>query len=308
MNINGEPRSRGRVIGEWLLWTTAGLTVLAAHAGAVALMLREPPIELADGAPPAAIMIELAPEPEAVITEETEVSSETVDAEEIKTASNEPLPEPMQEPPVQPLPEPPPPEPVVEEEVVEKIVEPPPVVPEPLPEPIEEIDPIDEMVMAQLDNIEVPIPMVRPPVPEPQVEKKQEAKPKKVVKKQQTPPASQAARQAKADVTQSNRTAARQTNSGSGSNMSPAKWNSRVHAHIVKRSKSLSGKFRIDAIVGLYFTFDPSGNVTSVSVRRSSGNPALDEAAASMVRRASPLPAPPANTPNFLSVSLKIES
>lgn len=307
MNIHGEPRSRGRVIGEWLLWTTAGLTVLAAHAGAVALMLREPPIELADGAPPAAIMIELAPEPEAVITEETEVSSETVDAEEIQTASNEPLPEPMEEPPVQPLPEPPPPEPVVEEEVVEEIVEPPPVEPEPLPEPVEEIDPIDEMVMAQLENVEVPIPMVRPPVPEPPTEKKQEAKPKKVVKKQQPPPASQAARQAKADVTQSNRNAAQAVSSGAGRSVTPAKWQSRLMSHLERRKKypSEARSNREEGTVYVRFRIDDSGNVLSVSLSRSSGYPSLDNAVLAMVQNASPVPAPPAGVNKTITAPVR---
>ena len=131
-----EPRSTKRVVGEGLLWTTAGLLIATAHAGAVAVLLREPDMVVADSGPPPAIMIELAPEPEAVNTEENEISTEQVDAEEVKTATSEPLPEPIPETVDQPLPEPPPSEPEPEPEVAEALPEPPPVVePEPLPEP-----------------------------------------------------------------------------------------------------------------------------------------------------------------------------
>ena len=116
MNAYEDRRSAGRVVGEWLLWTSAFLTIGAVHAGAVAYMLRSPDVVVADGGPPPAIMIELAPEPEAVITEENEISTEQVDAEEVKTATSEPLPEPVPEPVEQPLPEPPPPEPEPEPE------------------------------------------------------------------------------------------------------------------------------------------------------------------------------------------------
>ncbi|MEC9463721.1 MAG: energy transducer TonB, partial [Pseudomonadota bacterium] len=219
-----EPRSTKRVVGEGLLWTTAGLLIATAHAGAVAVLLREPDMVVADSGPPPAIMIELAPEPEAVNTEENEISTEQVDAEEVKTATSEPLPEPIPEPVEQPLPEPPPPEP--EPEVAEALPEPPPVVePEPLPEPEPEIDPIEQMVRAGLENVEVPIPMMRPPPPKREVEKKDPA-PKKVAKKQVQPPASQAARTAKAEVAQSNRNAAAATANGAGRSVSPAKWQS----------------------------------------------------------------------------------
>ncbi len=62
---DGLRRSRAARMGEVALWSAAGLVVFAAHAYAVALMLREPEAVLADDSPPAAIMIELAAEPEA---------------------------------------------------------------------------------------------------------------------------------------------------------------------------------------------------------------------------------------------------
>jgi protein TonB len=301
-----EPRSTRRVVGEGLLWTTAGLLIATAHAGAVAVLLREPEMVAADSGPPPAIMIELAPEPEAVVTEETEISTEQVDAEEVKTASSEPLPEPIPEPVEQPLPEPPPPEPEPEPEVAEAIPEPPPVIePEPLPEPPPEIDPIEQMVMAELENVEVPIPMMRPPKPE--VEKRKEPAPKKVVKKQVQPPASQAARTAKAEVAQSTRNAAAATANGAGRSVSPAKWQSRLMSHLERRKRypSAARSNREEGTVYVRFRIDDSGNVLSVSLSRSSGYPTLDSAVLDMVRAASPVPAPPAGVNKTITAPVR---
>jgi len=302
-----EPRSTKRVVGEGLLWTTAGLLIATAHAGAVAVLLREPDMVVADSGPPPAIMIELAPEPEAVNTEENEISTEQVDAEEVKTATSEPLPEPIPEPVEQPLPEPPPPEPEPEPEVAEALPEPPPVVePEPLPEPEPEIDPIEQMVMAELENVEVPIPMMRPPPPKREVEKKEPA-PKKVAKKQVQPPASQAARTAKAEVAQSNRNAAAATANGAGRSVSPAKWQSRLMSHLERRKRypSASRSNREEGTVYVRFRIDDSGNVLSVSLSRSSGYPALDSAVLDMVRAASPVPAPPAGVNKTITAPVR---
>ncbi|MDQ0423424.1 TonB family protein [Rhizobium sp. CRIBSB] len=302
-----EPRSTKRAIGEGLLWTAAGVLIAAAHAGAVAVLLREPEMVLADSGPPPAIMIELAPEAEAVITDETEISNEQVDAEEVKTATSEPVPEPVQEPVEQPLPEPPPPEP--EPEVAEALPEPPPLIePEPLPEPIPEIDPIEQLVMAELENVEVPIPMMRPPVPKPVVEKKKEPAPKKVVKKEQVqPPASQSARTAKAEVAPSTRNAAAATASGAGRNASPAKWQSRLMSHLERRKRypSESRSNREEGTVYVRFRIDDSGNVLAVSLSRSSGYPTLDNAVLDMVRAASPVPPPPPGVNKTITAPVK---
>lgn len=303
-----EPRSTRRVVGEGLLWTTAGLLIATAHAGAVAVLLREPEMVIADSGPPPAIMIELAPEPEAVITEENEISTEQVDSEEVKTATSEPLPEPIPEPVEQPLPEPPPPEPAPEPEVAEALPEPPPLIePEPLPEPVPEIDPIEQMVLAELENVEVPIPMMRPPVPKPEVEKKKEPAPKKVVKKQVQPPATQAARTAKAEVAQSNRNAAAAAANGAGRSVSPAKWQSRLMSHLERRKRypSAARSNREEGTVYVRFRIDDSGNVLSVSLSRSSGYPTLDSAVLDMVRAASPVPAPPAGVNKTITAPVR---
>lgn len=325
--VGGPSRSTASKLGEALLWTTAGLSVFLAHAGALAMLLREPPMEAADDSPPAAIMIEMAAEPVAEQVEEEQIAPDEVEAEEVQTAAAEPLPEPVmelpKEPPVIPPPEvtpepepepvtesipdpePPPPEPLPEPPPPEEVVE-----EEPLPEP-EEIEPVEETV-ASLENVEVPLPISRPPPPpekkepEKKVEKKKEP-PKKVAKKPTPPPAaSKAQMQAKAQVQQSNRTAAAQSASGSGSSMSPARWQNRVRQHILRRVKK-PGQIQQRVVVTVTFTFDRSGNVLSVRARNSSGNPALDEAAVSIIRRSSPLPAPPPDVPTSLTVPVEFK-
>lgn len=292
-------RSPGWAFGELLLWTIAALCVAAVHAGAVALLIQEPGMVAEDAAPPAAIMIELAPEPVAEVTEEEQIVPDQVDAEEIKTASHEPVPEPVEEPLPEPMPQPirePPVEEVVEQ-LPEPVIEPPPMLPKPLPEPVEEIDPIEQMVMAQLENVAVPIPVVRPPPPKPV-----KAKPKKALEKKRAetprtppPPASEAARKAKVETAQSDRTAAKATSTGGGRNVSPAKWQSRLMSHLERRKRypSEARSNREEGTVYVRFRIDDGGKVLSVSLSRSSGHSSLDQAVLDMVRRASPVPAPP---------------
>ncbi len=91
-------------------WTVCALLVVAAHAGAVALLSRTIPATLP--AVPDAIMIDLAPEPDA-------------------TPSPPPAPPPAPETPPPPAPAPPPPEPPPPETPPVAVPDPPPPVPEP---------------------------------------------------------------------------------------------------------------------------------------------------------------------------------
>lgn len=306
-------RSPGRAFGELLLWTIAALCVATVHAGAVALLMKETDIVAEDAAPPAAIMIELAPEPVAEVTQEEQIVPDQVDAEEIKTASHEPVPEPVEEPLPEPMPQaiPEPPVGDVVEQLQEPVIEPPPMVPEPLPEPIEEIDPIEQMVMAQLDNVAVPIPVGRPPPPKPVKEKPKKAPEKKRAEKPRTapPPASQAARKAKVEVAQSDRTAAKVTSTGGGRNVSPAKWQSRLMSHLERRKRypSEARSNREEGTVYVRFRIDDGGNVLSVSLSRSSGHSSLDQAVLDMVRRASPVPAPPPGVGKTITAPVRFD-
>ncbi|CAD7030319.1 energy transducer TonB [Pseudorhizobium endolithicum] len=304
------PSHAGR-FAEMALWSSAALVVLTAHISAAAVLLRQEPAPPAENGPPAAIMIELAAEPEAANTEEDQVATEEVDSMEVASKQlepveeppPEPLPEPVEPPPpeeiaepVEPEPEPVEPEPVEEPEPEPEITE---TIPEPPPEPVEEVDPLEQQMIAALENVEVPLPVSRPPPPpEPKKE------PPKRVRKQ--PQASKAAQQAKLQTKQSDRTAATQTTTGSSKpSVSPAKWKSRVQSKIARNARRCPGNDTGTAAVR--FSFDGSGNITSVSLSRSSGNSAIDNYIVAAVRRASPIPAPPAGVPSYLDQGLRCE-
>lgn len=289
--------SGGRTLGrfsELALWTGASLAVLTAHVGAAAWLLREQPVVASSAEPPAAIMIELAPEPVAEQVEEQEISPDAVESAALEET---PIEEPIKpEEPVEPEVTPPEPiEEVVPEEVVEEVVEPDPVIPE------EEIDPIQELVETQLENVEVPIPVTRPPPPKTEVVKKDVPKKKEVVKKEE--PKKQKIVQTQKEsvkgqvqVEKSSKTAASQTARGSSaSSISPAKWQSRLAAYLERRKRYPNGakSRREEGIVSVQFTIDSSGNVLNSRIVGSSGYPELDGEILSLLKRVSPVPAPP---------------
>lgn len=277
---------------ELVLWGTAGLVSLAIHVGGAAWVMRERLIEMADSAPPPAIMVELAPEPEAINTEMNEISDEMENSLEVNSETIEPVEQPEE------IIEQPTSEEIQPEELVEEIAEAEPVETlEPEPEP--EIDPVEEQVMTELENVEVPIPVFRPqqveekPVEKPKTKKKELAK---KPERKKPAPSSKASTEAAAQVTQSNRNAANQRTAGMGfGSVSPAKWQSRLMAHLERRKRYPSGARQRGEQGTAYvrFRIDDAGNVLSASLARSSGFPELDNEVVEMVRRASPVPAPP---------------
>jgi protein TonB len=329
MSIVVSQTAPGGRVGEVALWGAAGLLMLSVHVGGAAYLMRQSPEELSDNAPPAAIMIELAPEPEAVNTEDEQIAPDMQEQEEVLSEQTEPVEEPVEpveqaEPmppePVEPPPpevaelppEPTPPEPVVEEPPPEPEPEMTQTIPEPPPEPVEEVDPIEEHQTAVLENVEVPLPAVRPPLlaEKPPEEKKPEPKKpptRKVEKpKQQQQQARQQQAEAKAQVQQSDRTAASQTSTGLfSSRVSPQQWMTRVRTKIARYARRCPGNDT--GIVTVRFSFDGSGNIGSVAVARSSGNPAIDDYVTSAVRKASPIPAPPSGAGSSLSQPVKCE-
>jgi protein TonB len=278
------------------LWTSAGIVALAAHAGALAWALREPPVEMADAAPPPAIMIEMAAEPEAINTEANEISEQMKNSQEVNSDTVEPVEQPEE------IVEQSTPDDIQPEKPVEKIAEnePEPVeTMEPEYEPEPEIDPVDEQVMTELENVEVPIPVFRPTPQEKKPVEKPKSKKKELSKKQERKkpaPPSKASTEAAAQVTQSNRNAANQRTAGMGfGSVSPAKWQSRLMAHLERRKRYPSGARSRGEQGTAYvrFSIDDAGNVLSASLARSSGFSELDSEVVEMVRRASPVPAPP---------------
>ncbi len=78
--------------------------------------------------------------------------------------------------------------------------------------------------------------------------------------------------------------------------MSPATWQSRLMSHLERRKRYPAGaRARGETGVAyVRFRIDDAGNVLSANLARSSGFPELDAEVVDLVRRASPVPAPPA--------------
>ncbi len=279
--MNGATDSIGvrESFSELALWAGASLLVLSLHVGAAMWLLREPDMIAADDTPPAAIMIELAETPEATETEENEISPDELMSD--ASAAAEKVEEPVDEP-------------VLEQEVVQDE-----------PEPVEE-EPREEI--AQLDKVEVPLPVAKPKPPEPKKEIVKKDKPKKKPVKQREQASAKQAVKAQAQVTQSSRNAARQSASGLfASSMTPARWQSRLMAHLERRKKYPSGakSRREEGTVYVRFRIDDSGKVLSATLARSSGWPELDNEVLSLVQRASPVPAPPPDVNKTITAPVK---
>jgi periplasmic protein TonB len=269
-----------------LRWGAAALTVAAVHGGAAWVGVNWRPTEAAAGAPEPAVMIELAAlsvAPEAP-PEELPVAQERAE------------------------PEPPPPEPVREE--------PPP--PEPEPEPLPEPTPVEqpEIKLPELPQIPTLDAVLLPPPPEPKlVEKKPEPKLKIVEKPKPKPkakvverkPVEQRAKEAVAPKPSEQRAAAPTSaaqSTASQPTVSTASWRGSLIAHL-NRYKRFPGGAN-PGTVQVAFTIDRSGNVLSSRVVGSSGDSALDAEAAAMIRRASPVPAPPAGVGGGGAISLSV--
>jgi len=296
---------------EGTLWTLAGLVAIGAHLGAAAWAMREPPALPASDTPPAAIMVELAPEIVAPEVDEQNIATDREVAQQVKAEELQPVEEELEtEEVVQPDPEATPvdePERIIAEEP--EVAEAEPVEAEPLEQaPVEEVDAIEEAVTAQLEDVEVPLPTSRPPPPERKVEKEEP----KAERPRRKPPAKRPAPSRNADVArvqtrQADVAAASQTSSGSGSNISPARWQSRLLAHLERRKRypAASRSRREQGTAYVRFRIDDAGNVVSASLARSSGFPALDEEVVAMVLRASPVPAPPPGVNKNITVPVR---
>ncbi len=300
------PRSRQSRLGEIALWSVAALVMISVHAAGAYYLMQEKPEEQGDNAPQAAIMIELAALPEAVNTEETVEANDEVETEEVKSNVTQPVEEP---PPVEPAPVPVP-EPVVEEPPVEPEPTPevpPEVVQQPVeepapPEPVQEVDPIEQQQVAELENVEVPLPVLRPPPPPPvqkKVEKEKEPEKKRVQKPTLAPQQSQRRDIAKAEATQSDRTAASRNSAGSASSsVSPADWASKVQSAVARRI--VRGAGRSGMTVTVSFVVQNDGSIGRLSVVKSTGDEAVDAKIKSSIGRASVSTPPPGAQTSFV--------
>lgn len=258
-------------------WSVAALVVLTVHgAGAYALhsahVHHQP-----EGEPPAAIMLELDP-----VAQAPEAAQDSA----IPSAETSPHPDQAEYEPQPQAEHAESKEPVIEE-----------------PQELAAADPAEEVP----EVIEAPKPeIVLPKVAEkPKNEKKPEPKPEKPkhkprhrekAGKTQKAAETQAASAPQINAQNSSRMAAslnRQSNASAG--ISPAKWQSKVQAHLERKKRTAQRRLgRADkGIVQIAFVIDAGGNVISARISGTSGNPQVDQAALSAVKAASPVPAPP---------------
>lgn len=306
---------------EAALWGGAAALVLAVHVGGGLWALQRPADVAADDLAPAAVMIDLAPEPVAPPAEEEQITPDLADAEETPEPTEAPPPEPDLTPP--PLPEPLPqeltppevlpepelappplPEPLPEELTPPEVLPepepelPPPPLPEPLPEELTAPGtPPSEVAVTRPVARPADLPKVapeeieRPPAPERAAQKPQSAAAKKA--EVQAPPAE--------------KVAAPQTAQGGVGSVSPKSWQSKLMTHLERRKRyppAAKGRGE-EGVVYVRFTIDDDGRVLSSGVARSSGHPDLDKAVLDLVRRASPVPAPPPGVARAIIVPVR---
>lgn len=269
-----------------LRWGVAAVAVAAAHGGAAWVGVNWRPTEAAAGAPEPAVMIELA-----ALSVAPEAPPEDLPVAEQRAE-----------------PEPPPPEPVRET-----------TPPEPEPEPVPEPTPVEqpEIKLPELPQIPKLDAVLLPPPPELKpVEKKPEPKPRIVEKKEkpkpkpkvvERKPVEQRAKEAVAPKPSEQRAAAPSSaaqGTASQPTVSTASWRGSLIAHLNRYKRFPGGAS--PGTVQVAFAIDRSGNVLSSRVVGSSGDSALDAEAAAMIRRASPVPAPPAGVGGGGAIALSV--
>lgn len=260
-------------------WLGAGAAVLMAHAAGAYALHASIPEMVPDGEPPAAIMMELDPVPQAPEVEEDSIAPSAEASQNPDEAEIEP------EKPVEQVEEVKPEEPVEEPQEVAEA------------EPVEEEVP--EIIEAPKPEVVLPKVVEKPKVEkkEPKQEKpKEKPKPKEKAKKTQKAEQTQAASAPQINAQNSSRVAAnanRQSSASAG--VSSAKWQSKVQAHLERKKRTAQRKLgRGDkGVVQIAFVIDAGGNVLSARVSGTSGNPQVDQAALTAVKAASPVPAPP---------------
>ena len=278
------PTLRARRWPGLLRWSAAALAVAAAHVAALWIALNWQPAhaEAAAGAPEPAIMIELA-----AVSIAQEAPAETLPPAPEPVAPETP-PEPVKEtPPAEP--EPPPPEPVVEKPIEAPLESEPQPTPVQLPEP--------EIRLPELPTIPDALAVLAPPPPEPpkRVEKPAARKPPPKPRVVERKPVERPRQREAAAPPPAPPRAEAPNPASSGAvaqpSVSTASWRGSLIAHLNRYKRFPGGAS--PGTVQVAFAIDRGGNVVSARLAGSSGDAALDQEAVAMVRRASPVPAPP---------------
>jgi periplasmic protein TonB len=267
-------------------WMGAAVFVAAIHGGVAFAVVHWPTPPIQMGEPPAAVMVELAPVPMSPDTppREVAVAPEQMDRSEQSTPSEQ-AEEPNEET-----------EPVEETSDAEPQER-------PAEEEVETAQDTPELPEVEKAEAVLPAPAEKPPV-----------EPEKIAEAPPPPPAKKPAQASKAaeNVAQNapetaapkpTKSQRAKTNAapspGTSSARALSSWQGRVMAHLNRRKRYPRGGGRGRTFV--LFVVDRSGHVRSSRLVRSSGNRALDSAAVALARRASPLPAPPADVKRGMS-------
>jgi len=256
-------------------WAAAGLLTLGVHVGLYLLLTRQAETPAAPIEMPAAVMIDMSPEP-------TVAKSDSDNATEGPPVpdSDEAEPEPVEE-----APPPPGPEPVIE-----------------APPPPPEIKP--QAVLPPTPPKQVKKPEPKPP--EKKLEKKpvEKKKPEKPVRKKDRP--SKAARSSggpRSDQATADRTAASAAGA-SISQASRASWQNEMRTRIVRAKRYPPGAAGATGVAVVSVSFAGNGSVAGARLVASSGNAALDAEAVAVMYRAAPFPPPPGGQPMTLTVPM----
>lgn len=304
-----------------LRWGLAGLLVVAAHVGAGWWVLRHPitrpaPPDTVQGIPIDLEPISVpqnAPEPNSTATAGEAPAPQAAAAPEAVPESAPPV-APPPESAATPPPEPPPPQPAPPEpkppEPPPPVAEPPtPDPPAPAPEPppaptVPELQPTPEpppIVLPQQETNSDPVmapppkPRPTPPKPDPRVLAREAARKKAVTERRELQHAARAEARAEARAARV-RPAGGQgpqdtAPSSASSGASVSSWRGAVVAHL--NSFKPAAPDNTTGTARVSFSVDRNGRVLSATLSGSSGDATLDAAAVAMVRRASPVPAPP---------------
>lgn len=165
--------------------------------------------------------------------------------------------------------------------------------PKPAPPPPPEVQPEEPEPQPKLVEAPKPKLTIAPPKPKPKPRPPQPVAPKPQAKPadnppQETPPAPIAAADAKP--------AAPQQAAVSAPSKAEISWQSKLLSHLsrYKRYPEDARRRGFEGTVRLRFVLDGKGKVLSYALAGRSGSASLDRATLEMIRRAQPLPAPPA--------------
>jgi protein TonB len=287
------------------LWAGAAALVLGAHVAVAYAVQNLTMVTEADGGPPPAQVIEMAPMVVMPAVEEQVAALDAVTPDQTEpTPTTEPTPEepvekaePVVEPPEAVAPdetEPTQAEPT-QAETAEQVDQPPPD--EVVPDVVEAVTPDVVIPLPQPKPVEI----VKDKKPAEAKAKKPVEKPKPRLKKEKAAPP-KTATVASADARPAARTAAPKAAESTSRSGDSSKWDSRLGAWIKRHTRyPSSAKARgVEGRPYVAFTVDSSGRVLSARLSRSSGDADLDRAALAVLQGAT-VPKPPPELGSRLS-------